>query len=169
MAIASFKGRHFYRIHRILKSYLRYLSVAPFFVYNMTLSGIYKRAVVYPGIILLFIATVFSIIENRDYESEWLTRETAIGMAIIAALLYGLLICLLASTIFLNRYKKVSSNGILSAFSWFLVPGGFICAVIGKAFNEYFTVGTTYEIAYAIVFNSPFLIGLIWGFRKFRR
>ncbi len=135
----------------------------------MTLSGIYTRSVIYPSLILLLVVTVFSIIINRDYKSEWLTREAAIEMDIIAALVYSLLICLLALTVFLNRYESVRSNTYLSALSWFLAPGALICSMFGKAINHYFAVGTPYEIEFAIAFNLPFAIGLIWGFRRFRR
>ncbi len=135
----------------------------------MTLSGIYKRSVVYPSLALLPVIAISSAIINRDYKSEWLTREAAIRMDIIAGLIYCLLICLLALTIFFNRYDRISSNSVLSALSWFLIPGGFICLVFEKALNEYLTVGTTYETFFALIFNLPFVAGLIWGFRRFRR
>lgn len=135
----------------------------------MTLHNIYRKSVIYPALIVLVMATIFSIIINQNYESEWLTRKFVIQLDIIEALVYGLLISLLALTIFLNRYERVSSNSILSALSWFLIPGGFMCCVIGKALNEYFTVGSIYEIFYATILNLPFMAGLIWGFGKFKR
>jgi hypothetical protein len=135
----------------------------------MSLSVIYKKSVVYPACFLLVAATLFSIIINRNFVSEWLTREAAVELDFAAALLYGLLVCLFCLPMFLNYYEKISSHKILSALSWFLIPGSFICLVVAKALNEYFTVGSVYEILYAIIFNLPFIIGLIWGFRKFRR
>jgi hypothetical protein len=50
-----------------------------------------------------------------------------------------------------------------------LLPGTLICIVTGKAINEYLTVGSTEEIVYALLFNLPFVIGLIWGFWRFKR
>jgi len=135
----------------------------------MTLSELYKRSVVYPWLILLPCITIYSIIENRNYKSEWLTSESIIGMTIMAAIVYGLIICILALTIFLNKNERVSSNGIFSALSWFVLPFGFICLVIGKAINEYLTVGSTSEIVYSLFLNLPFVIGLSWGFWKFRK
>lgn len=107
--------------------------------------------------------------KNRNYKSEWLTSESVIAMTVIAAIGYGLIICVLALTIFLNKHERVSSNSIFSALSWFALPFGFICLVIGKAINEYLTVGSTNEIIYSVVLNLPFVIGLIWGFCKFRK
>jgi hypothetical protein len=135
----------------------------------MKLYELYQRSVVYPWVILLPCVTIYSIIENRNYESEWLTSESVIGMTILAAIVYGLIICLLALTMFLNKHERVRSNSIFSALSWFALPFGFICLVIGKAINEYLTVGSTSEIVYSVIFNLPFIIGLIWGFWKFRK
>jgi hypothetical protein len=77
--------------------------------------------------------------------------------------------CLLCRTIFLNKSEKIRSNNVLSTLSWFLLPGSFICIVLGKAINEYVTIGSTWEIVYATLGNIPFIVGLIWGFWKFRR
>lgn len=135
----------------------------------MTLYELYKKSVVYPWLILLPCILIYSIMKNRNYKSEWLTSESVIAMTVIAAIGYGLIICVLALTIFLNKHERVSSNSIFSALSWFALPFGFICLVIGKAINEYLTVGSTNEIIYSVVLNLPFVIGLIWGFCKFRK
>lgn len=68
----------------------------------MTLSKLYRWSVVFSAIIFLPFIVLFSTIENWDYKGEWLTRDAAIGMDIVIALLYDLLVCLLALTIFLN-------------------------------------------------------------------
>jgi uncharacterized membrane protein YhaH (DUF805 family) len=135
----------------------------------MTLPELYRRSVVYPAIILLPVSIVIAFIENHNYKSEWLTSESVIGMTIMVAFIYCLIVCILALTIFLNRYRKIRSNLFLSALSWFLLPGGFILLVIGKAINEYATVESESEIIYALIFNVPFIIGLAWGFVKYRK
>ena len=138
----------------------------------MTLYKIYKQSVVYPSIILLIIAVSYSIIaslinEKEIYENE-LPMVEIIVLHVAAALLYGLLICTAALTIFLNKSERISSNSTLSALSWFLLPGGFMCAVLGKAINEYITVNSSWEVMYAVIANLPFIVGLLIGFRKFK-
>jgi hypothetical protein len=135
----------------------------------MTLSQLYIRSVVYPGIALIPLSIIFAVIENRNYESEWMTKESATGLTIIAAVLYSLLICLLSLTIFLNKYEKITTNALLSGLCWFLLPGTFMCAVIFKAWNEYLTMGSDGEIELAIVVNLPFIVGLTWGFWRFHK
>jgi hypothetical protein len=135
----------------------------------MTLSRIYIKAVVIPGIIMVLGVLVYAIIENRNYKSEWLTSEAVIQMIFVFALLYWICICILALPLFLNKNQKVNSNNIISLLSWFLLPGILMGIVIQKAISEYLTVerdsGT---IVYAILMTLPFVIGLIWGFWKFR-
>ena len=133
----------------------------------MSLSEIYKRSVIYPGLMIILLTAIILFIENQDYQSEWLTRQAVIEMGIVTVFLYSLLICILSLTLFLNNYDRIRKNKFLSALCWFLIPGGFICTVIGKAFNEYLTVDTN-EMVYALIFNLPFITGLLWGYYKFR-
>ena len=135
----------------------------------MTLSGIYRRSVILPAIFLVIFAMIYSIIANSNYESEWLTKEAAIETDILAAIIYCAVICLLSLTMYLNRIYRVRSGDILSPLCWFLAPVGFMCVVRAKAINEYITVESSAESLVALIFNLPFTIGLIWGYRKFKR
>lgn len=138
----------------------------------MTLSELYKKSVVYPGVVIIVIASLYSTVaywDYQDYQDGMSPKWEVIGMTIALAILYWLLICLLSRTIFLNKSEKVSSNSILSALSWFLLPFGFMLAVFGKAINEFVTVGSVWEILYATIGNIPFIIGLIWGYKRFKK
>ena len=135
----------------------------------MTLSGIYRRFVILPAIFLVIFAVIYSIIENRNYKSEWLTKEAAIETDILAAVIYCALICVLSLTMYLNKINRVRSSNILSPLSWFLIPVGFMCVVLAKAVNEYITVESSFESLMALIFNLPFTICLIWGYIKFKR
>lgn len=135
----------------------------------MSISELYKRGVLCPWFISIIMVTTYSIIENRNYKSEWLTAESVVEMSIAAAIVYGLIISLLALSIFLNNREKIKSRAFLSALSWFLLPGGFVCVVLGKAINEYVIVGSKGDMIYALLLNLPFVFGLVWSFQKFRR
>lgn len=134
----------------------------------MNLTNYYIRSAIYPSIILFPVMLVTAGIDQQDYESEWLTGESVIGMTIIVILLYGAIISLLSLTLFLNRYPAIRSNSLLSALAWFLLPVGFIALVVAKSVVEYQTAGSEEEIKYALLVNLPFLIALIWNFIKFR-
>jgi len=135
----------------------------------MTLSGIYRRSVIFPAIFLVIFTVVYSSIENRNYESEWITKEAAVETDILAAVIYCALICLLSLTMFLNKISRVGSSNILSFLSWFLLPVGVMCVVSAQAINEYNTVESSFESLMALIFNLPFVIGLTWGYIKFKR
>lgn len=138
----------------------------------MTLSELYKKSVVYPGIVLIAIASLYSIVaywNHQDYQDGTYAKWELIGMTIVLSIVYWLIICLLSRTIFLSKSEKVSCNSTLSALSWFLLPFGFMLAVFGKAINEFVTSGSVWEILYATIGNIPFVIGLIWGYKKFKK
>lgn len=139
----------------------------------MTLKKLYKQSILYPAIIFLIIALIYSTVVCLTYEGykqgyqlyEWYER-VIIGMT--AALFYCIFIGVLALPIFLNKFKTVSSNSTLSALSWFFLPFSFMGLVIGKAINELIEVGSFWEIINALIANTPFIIALIIAFRKYR-
>ncbi len=133
------------------------------------LSTIYKIYILNPAFALLPFTLVYAAIENRNYKSEWFTRESVIGLTFVAALVYVVIVCLLCLTIFFNRREKVHNDKLLSALSWFLLPGAFICLVIGKTIAIYIAEGTTDETIYAVLINAPFVVGLVLGFCRFKK
>jgi hypothetical protein len=70
------------------------------------LSIIYKKSILYPAIALLPFTLVYAAIENRNYKSEWFTRESVIGLTFVAALVYVVIVCLLCLTFFLTGGRK---------------------------------------------------------------
>ena len=138
----------------------------------MTLSELYKKSVVYPGLVLIIIASLYSIVaywNYRDYQDGTYAKLELIGMTIVLSTVYWLFICLLSRTIFLTKSQKVRGNRVLSALSWFLLPFSFVLVVFGKAINEFVTAGSVWEIIYATLGNIPFIIGLLWGYNRFKK
>jgi hypothetical protein len=141
-----------------------------------SLKSLYKKSIFYPSGLLLGIAFLFSIaywflfhrkVEN-EYSEHSLNLFEFIMLYFVIALVYSFIVAILSLSIFLNSYKKIRSNFVLSALSWFLLPVGFICLVIGKAVNEFLTVDSLWEIIFALIGGIPFVVSLIIGFRKFR-
>ena len=134
----------------------------------MRLGGYYKQAALYPLVIVALLVIPFSIADNYDYKSEWMTAGEVIFLAIAFSILCGLIISALATTIFLNKFKKVRSNRLLALLSWFLLPFGFIAAVA--------THIILYEIdesdgsfMYMLLINVPFILGLIRSYYKYSK
>lgn len=134
----------------------------------MNLNKYYLKATLYPFLITVIATAVFSIIENRDYKSEWLTGEAITLMMIGLAILYCLLLGVLCLTIFLCRLDIVKRNRIMIFFSWFLLP--LIPAVImavkifhGEQDSE------QSSIKLFVLLNGPFIIGLVRAFILYRK
>jgi hypothetical protein len=134
----------------------------------MNLSECYKKATLYPSIAAILLTIVFSLIDNYGYKSEWLTANDVVGLSIFTAIVYCLIICLLSTTIFLNKIPEIKTNFFLNFLTWFLLPLGFIAVVFihemklkikyDEKFND--------EFVYILILNIPFVIGLIWTYFK---
>ena len=137
----------------------------------MSLSEYYKKVSLYPSIVVLIITIIFSVIDNYNYKSEWLTAGTVIWLSILVVFVYCLVLSLLSLTIFLNTYHKVKDNGILNFLSWFLLPVGLMTVVLVREiifkieFNERFDK----DFLYLLIINLPFLFGLISSYLSYRR
>jgi hypothetical protein len=128
----------------------------------------YRRAIGIPWLVSIIGMVFYSSITNRNYKSEWITVEGAIQMDILAAVVYGFIMCLLALGIFLNVNGGVRKSFLFSALSWFLIPVGF--AIIFLYGSSRDTVNQPPQIiAYFLALNLPFLIGLIASFISFRK
>jgi len=90
----------------------------------MTLYQFHRNAVLFPLFAVILVTLIYSIIDNYNYESEWLTSESVIFMSIITALIYSIILSGLSLTIFLNKLDKCRTNNTLNAMTWFLLPFG---------------------------------------------
>jgi len=134
----------------------------------MKLGGYYKKAVLYPLLLVVLFVILFSIADNYDYKSEWMTAGEVISLSIVVSVIYGLIVSALATTIFLNKIKRVRSNKWLSFLSWFLLPFGFIGAIVAYILlyeNDEAGNGFTY----LLLINVPFILGLTWSYYKYRK
>lgn len=118
----------------------------------------------------MLFTSVYSIIDNYNYKSEWLTASSVISMQITFTFLYSLIISCLSLTIFLNKFEKIRSNSFWGSLSWFLLPFSFIIIVIVHEVNFSLKyegkLGSDFN--YYIILNVPFIIGLIWSYIKYR-
>src|SRR5688572_14236208 len=96
----------------------------------MTLNKYYRQAVVYPFICVMALVITFSIVDNYNYKSEWLTADSVIFMIVLWGFFYSVIVCVLSLTIFLNKIEKVKDNTFLNLLSWFLLPLSFITLVL---------------------------------------
>ncbi len=136
-------------------------------VVPMSLNRHYKQAVFFPFIIVMLSTIVFSIVDNYNYKSEWLTADSVIMISIIWAFVYSLVIGLLSLTIFLNKFERIKKNELFMVLCWFLLPFGFIAIIINHEINfklQYEAGKFGNDFIYLIILNVPFVIGLIWSY-----
>ncbi len=137
----------------------------------MTLGKSYKKATLYPSLIIIFATVIFSIADNYNYKSEWMTASSVIFLSIIVAFINCLVISLLSTTIFLNKIPEIKNNRFLNFLSWFLLPLGFITVLLvheikfNIKYHEKFGSG----FMYMIILILPFVIGLISSYYKYRK
>ena len=139
---------------------------------NINFRKLYKESIISPGIILTIIAAIYSTIANLTrptpiYGDMYRWYERVIT-DMLAALIFSILIGILSLTIFLNKYEKIYKNRKLSIICWFLLPSAFIILVIAKAINEFIFVNSKWEIIYSLIAVSPFIFGLVRGYKKFK-
>lgn len=134
----------------------------------MNLANLYKKAVIYPSFIGIIITLILFLFLNKNYKSEWLTKESVLFMAVIYLIIYCLIICILSLTIFLNQ-KIIRSIGTASFLSWFLLPITWIIISVYKTtmFRIYYAPETTIELIFLITINLPFVVGLIYTYILF--
>jgi len=136
----------------------------------MALREYYKKATLYPSIVILLVTTVFSIIDNYNYKSEWLTPDAVIFLIIVTTFVYCLIISLLSITIFLNKIPKIKNNIILNFLTWFLLPFGVIIPALVYQIKYKIRYDEDFgnDFKYVVILNLPFIIGLIWTYYEYR-
>lgn len=137
----------------------------------MTPGKYYKIATLYPSIVTVLVTVIFSIIDNYNYRSEWLTAESVLTFTVVFALGYCVLLSLLSLTIFLTRLPKIQGNNVFTFLSWFLLPLGFVFTVIGYElnFNKQNNKAWDSDLWYIVVLNLPFTIALIVSYYQYRK
>ncbi len=122
----------------------------------------YQKAVLLPLAISVVATLVYSAYDNRNYKSEWFTREWMIQMSFVFALFYGILLCILCLPILLVRQPRVRTNVILTFLCWFGLPVGFMTAYGLHEIRS--GSGADGDLIYVAIMNIPFLAGLIWTY-----
>src|SRR5690606_15092055 len=91
-----------------------------------TLTKYYRNAAIFPLVLIATIGIISGIVHNilgigKDYKSEWFTND-GYWLSVFFAILLSIFICLLSTTIFLNKLDKVKQNVFLCLITWFLLP-----------------------------------------------
>ncbi len=130
----------------------------------------YKIALLPSSLITIAISIVWGIIDyDPGYKSEWLTSGFAVIWSIAMVIINALIISTLSLTIFFNALQNVRHRLFLSLITWFLAPMIWIGYFLTKALILIFSDNSINGDRTFLLLNTlPFLIGLVWGFTKFR-
>jgi hypothetical protein len=137
----------------------------------MTATKYYINSTIYPSIVAIITTLIYSIIDNRNYKSEWMTSDSLIGITILTSLVYSLVLSVMCLPIFLVNIELIRRKKIWTALSWFLLPVICITVVIvheikfNLTYNEKF--GSSF--LYIVLLNLPFIVGLIWTYSSYRK
>jgi hypothetical protein len=137
----------------------------------MTVTDYYKRTCLYCSVVVMIVTTIFAIIENYDYKSEWITAELVIFTLIAYSFIYCLIMSILSATLLLNNFETIKQRSIFSFLSWFLLPFGFSISILIHEINyriEY-NKGFDNSFMYLLLMTIPFIFGLTRSYVKYRK
>jgi hypothetical protein len=140
----------------------------------ITLTKYYRNAAVFPLVFIATIGIISGIVHDilgigKDYKSEWFTND-GYWVSVFFATLLSILICLLSTTIYLNKLDKVKQNVFLCLIAWFLLP----MLLIGYILTTHISYVINYqekfdlENIFVLTLTLPHLISLTITFYKFR-
>lgn len=138
-----------------------------------TLTKYYRNAAIFPLVFIATIGIVSGIVHDilgigKDYKSEWFTDD-GYWLSVLFAILLSIFICLLSTTIFLNKLDKIKQNVFLCLTTWFLLPMHLIVYIltthIRYAIN--YQEKFDFENLFVLTVTLPHLIGLTVTFCKF--
>ena len=132
----------------------------------MALNQLYKRAIIYPSLISILLISIYSLITNYDYKSEWLDRKSSIILSVIFGIIYCTISSLLSSSIFLNHYDSIKKSNTLNFLTWFLLPIGFTLLIFTRDLQRRleYNESSGCDFLFLIILNAPLVLGLVWTF-----
>lgn len=122
-----------------------------------------ERGYLFSAVVPAFCAIIFSAIYGwTDFDStgptNCLTDDSSLAISILPAIYNALIICLLSILILLNRLDKISTPFTLSAISWLVLPGIWICYLLVRELSVFTLINTV-----------PYLVGSLYSFSSFRK
>lgn len=131
----------------------------------------YKIALLPSSLIVFAIEIIWAIVEyDPNYKSEWMPPGFAEIWSIGLVIINALIISILSLTIFFNLIHNIRNSLSLSLITWFIAPMIWIGFFLTKAFLLVLSDNSINGDRIFLLLNSvPYLIGLIWGFIKFRQ
>jgi hypothetical protein len=134
----------------------------------MKLFNYYKKAALYPSLLVLFFSLIHSLIAN--YEGNGLSDDSAIFMSIITSLFFTLLVSLLSLSIFLNKIARLYKNLTWNLLTWFLLPLFYFAIVFihDLKFRVNYDFGFGDDFIFLLFMIFPYIIALCWTFIQYR-
>ncbi len=131
----------------------------------------YFKSTLYPALISILATGAWAVYDNRDYKSEWQSGNENIGLSLVLAMGYLVIMMIACLPIFLVDNPRVQRSKLLTFFSWFLVPVGWIVFVFALEirFDLKFEGRIGAEIMYNVWLNLPYLVGLVLTYVQYRK
>jgi len=135
----------------------------------MKLRRYYMEAVLSPSVFVLLFVVIFTIADSRG--QGWQSSKSALMSAIGTSIVYFIIVCVLALSIFLNRIKGLAGNLVWNLVTWFTLPFAYLIYVVYNDIKNriLYNFGLGKGLLYLILMTSPYFIGLVWSFIKYRQ
>ncbi|UKN00304.1 hypothetical protein K6119_11220 [Paracrocinitomix mangrovi] len=134
----------------------------------MKLINYYAAGALLPGLIGAIVMLIISSQINSDYKSEWLTKESAIGMDLMISFIFSIGYAIAGLTLFLNKFENVRNKPLTSFLAWNLLP--FIW--VGITVYMFARSGALQEIEvkiYVSALTIPYAICFVSSYLVFRK
>lgn len=131
----------------------------------------YSKAILLPSIIAFLLAIVYVVIIFifDKSQSEYFGIEAAIVATLFGTFLDSVIISFLSLTIFLNNWRFVLKNKILSFLSWFLLPMIWLCYNLIRFLKFNLSdIGFFLDNIYLLINTIPYIICLVIFYTKFK-
>ena len=132
----------------------------------MKLSTIYKKAVLLPAAATVVVMIIYSVTDNYNYKSEWLTADFVVSYSILISIGYLSITSLLSLSIFFIRLSAVKASKVLTLLSWFILP--LTPILITTSYEVKMQIESKIRLGeefwYIVILNLPPVIGLVWGY-----
>lgn len=133
----------------------------------MNLKRYYLLGVILPALVSAIALIIVSLILLDIPRNDNISLGFVIFAKVFAPILMVSIGCLFSVTLFLNKFRLIYSNSILSFISWFLLPSLYFGSLFVNMDDASHDTGGMMEIV--LILTAPNTLGLILSFIFFRQ
>ncbi|WP_460218747.1 hypothetical protein [Psychroserpens sp. MEBiC05023] len=136
----------------------------------MSIFKYYKVAVLYPSILVCLSGILFSIVSNRNYISDFISKDAIIELGILFTVLHVLIMLILSLPIMLHQKSVIHNSKLYSIISWFFFPIIYLGIILFEHFSyetntRFYTNDGTIFI---LILTVPYIISVMLSYYMYK-